>query len=74
MAKYNAIVAKALHITDAQAQEAAANSADKADISYITKNRPQLKILRLYRKQRGDQRILQQISEELRTTGIGKIV
>ena len=38
MAKYNAIVAKALYITDAQAQEAAANSADKADISYIVKN------------------------------------
>ena len=38
MAKYNAIVAKALYNTDAQAQEAAANSADKADISYIVKN------------------------------------
>lgn len=46
MSKYNAIVAKALYITDAQAQEAAANSADKADISYIVKTILQLKILR----------------------------
>ena len=38
MAKYNAIVAKALYITDAQAQEAAADSADRADSSYFVKN------------------------------------
>lgn len=36
-AKYNDLVAKALYTTDAQAEESAANGADKADISYIVK-------------------------------------
>lgn len=37
-AKYNDLMAKALYTTDAEAEETAANSATKADISYIVKN------------------------------------
>lgn len=37
-AKYNTLVAKALFVTDAEAQASAENSVNKSDISYIVKN------------------------------------
>ncbi|MDE7073881.1 MAG: SurA N-terminal domain-containing protein, partial [Odoribacter sp.] len=38
MAKYNALLAKALYITDPQANENVAGNAAKSDISYVVKN------------------------------------
>lgn len=38
MAKYNALLAKGLFVTDVQAQENVENNATKSDISYIVKN------------------------------------